>query len=172
MQRNKTITTKVLTRAAILTALSIILTRFLSIMLTENLRIGFGSLPIMISGMMFGPLVGGLTGLVADIIGVLINPQGAFHLGFTLSSVLTGALPGLVVLLTRKDKGSWLNIVLSIVVVYGLVHLCLNSFWLTQLYGQGFMIVMPGRVVKVLAEGVVMGVILGVFFKTIAPKLD
>ena len=80
--------TSVLVKAGFLATVSIVLTRFLSIMLLLGglpaLRVGFGNIPIIMSGMMFGPVVGGLTGVVADIVGYLINPMGGtFFPGFT-----------------------------------------------------------------------------------------
>lgn len=52
----------------------------------------------------FGSVAGGLAGLVGDVLGVIINSHGApmIHPGFTLSSVLTGALPGIIVILSGK----------------------------------------------------------------------
>ncbi|MFM1539667.1 folate family ECF transporter S component, partial [Helcococcus bovis] len=82
--------------ATLLTAISIILTRFLSFYLTPNMRIGIGSLPIIFSGAVLGPFLGALTGVVADLIGIMINPGGVPHLGFTLSSTLTGLIPGII----------------------------------------------------------------------------
>ena len=92
--------TKVLVMGAMFTALSVILTRLFSFILPigglPTIRIGFGSIPITLSGILFGPVIGGLVGLGADVIGVMVNPQGAFHPGFTLSSVLQGVIPALV----------------------------------------------------------------------------
>lgn len=99
--------TRVMVKAAFLVAISVILTRFFAVMLpiagiAGTLRFGFGMVPIILSGILFGPLVGGAVGLVADLIGVLVNPQGAFFIGFTLSSMLYGIIPALVYFGIRK----------------------------------------------------------------------
>lgn len=169
----KEISAKVLARAAILTALSVILTRFFSIMLTENLRIGLGTLPIMLSGFMFGPVVGGITGFVADAVGVLINPMGSFHPGFTLSSILQGLLPGLVSMFLMKDKKklTMSALILSIVLVYLGVHLLLNTLWLSQLFGNAFLVVLPTRVLKVVLEAIITGILIKVIYSTIIPRV-
>lgn len=103
MQNNSTkkrISTSVLVKASLLATISIVLTRFLSPMILLGgipaLRIGFGSIPLIMSGMMFGPVIGAITGVVADLAGVLINPQGSFFPGFTLSSALYGVISGLL----------------------------------------------------------------------------
>ena len=95
------VATASLVKAALLAAISIVLTRVFSIMIPLGgmpaLRIGFGTLPIMISGMLFGPLIGALTGVVADLIGVMLNPMGGtFFPGFTLSAAMNGLIAGLL----------------------------------------------------------------------------
>lgn len=96
-----TMQTAVIVKAGFLATVSIVLTRFLSVMLLLGglpaLRVGFGSIPIIMSGMMFGPVVGGITGVVADVVGYLINPMGgAFFPGFTLSAALYGVIAGIL----------------------------------------------------------------------------
>lgn len=146
---NSKITTRVLVRAAFLTALSIVLTRFLSIIApvggAGTIRIGFGGIPIFISGILFGPTVGGITGVAADLIGVLINPMGQFHPGFTFSSFLGGAVPGLFALYFRRrpKNGSYVTFsrVILVKIVLGiLTGLILNPIWLIGLYGKASII--------------------------------
>ena len=78
-------------KAGSLVAISIVMTRFVSIMVpiggAQGLRISFGEVPIILAGYMFGPVVGGITGIAADILGMLINPQGPYYPGFTISSI-------------------------------------------------------------------------------------
>ncbi|MBS4535442.1 folate family ECF transporter S component [Clostridium sp. D2Q-14] len=96
---NKRVNTKVLVSASLLTAISIILTRAFSIMVpiagAQALRITFGGIPIAISGILFGPIVGALTGITADLVGVMINPMGPYFPGFTLTAGLSGFIPGI-----------------------------------------------------------------------------
>ncbi len=109
-EKNKRyLSTRVLVYSSMLTCISIIMTRFLGIMLPiagiPALRISFGSIPIYVTGILFGPIAGGLSGAIADLIGYLMNPMGgAYFPGFTLSAVIRGALPGLIYLLVRYNK--------------------------------------------------------------------
>lgn len=146
---------RTMVKAGFLVAISIVMTRFAYIMVplagVSALRISFGDLPLMLSGMMFGPLVGGLTGMAADIIGFLINPQGPYHPGFTLSSILWGVIPGLVFYRLRNEKNfekvySYKNILAAVLLVTVIVSLGLNTYWLSTLYGRGFIILLPTRV--------------------------
>ena len=92
--------------AAFLIALSIVLTRMLSIT-TPFFRIGFGSVPIMIAGIVLGPQTGFLVGAVADLVGFVVSPTGSFMPGFTLTSALTGAIPGILWKVTATRKQPW-----------------------------------------------------------------
>jgi ECF transporter S component (folate family) len=141
-------------KAAFLIAISIVMTRFVYLMLplagVSALRISFGDVPLMISGLMFGPLVGGLTGLGADIIGFLINPQGPYHPGFTLSSILFGVIPGIFMLAHKNSNNgkrySFKRMLLVVGACSLVISLGLNTYWLSKLYGKGFFILLPTRI--------------------------
>lgn len=169
----KQFSTKILVSSAILAAISIVLTRAFSIMLTENLRIGLGTLPIMLSGFMFGPFAGAITGIVADIVGVMINPMGTFHFGFTLSSMLQGLIPGIVSLYLMKDRKKLdiPTLVISTILVYFGVHLLLNSLWLSQLQHIDYLLEIKIRLLKVVLESIVTAIILKIVYDTVVPKI-
>ncbi len=73
---------------AMFVAVQIILSRFLSINLW-NLKIGFSFIPIVLAGILLGPLSAGLVGLVADVLGATLFPIGAFLPRFSLTSFIT-----------------------------------------------------------------------------------
>ena len=141
------ITTRKLVMASFLTSLSIIFTRFLFLMIPlaglPALRLSFGESPIMLSGILFGPLIGGLTGLAADLIGVVINPQGAYFPGFTISSVLWGVIPGILAMNFKKENNekdySILNSLLILFLVVGLVSIFFSQKVLTIREGSIFL---------------------------------
>ena len=91
-QNHKNVT--ILTCLALLIALDIILTRFLSIN-TQFLRISLGMIPVALAGVIFGPVWGGVCGAAGDLLGMLIFPSGAYFPGFTLTAALTGIIYGL-----------------------------------------------------------------------------
>ncbi|MDR7870097.1 MAG: folate family ECF transporter S component [Tissierellaceae bacterium] len=150
--------TKYLVMAAFLTAISIVLTRFLSVTLPilgglPAIRVGFGKIPIVISGLLFGPMLGGITGVAADLIGMLINPMGAYHPGFTISSMLDGFLPGLFAIYFRNNPRLGQHFTFSRVFVVELVlallnSIILNTLWLSQILGKGYMLLLPARVIN------------------------
>ena len=108
MNDRKLFNTKSLVGASLLTAIRIVLTRMFSIMVPlaglPALRIEFGMVPLILTGILYGPFLGGLAGIIADLIGVMINPMGAYFPGFTISSMLWGAIPGVLYLGIRRNR--------------------------------------------------------------------
>ena len=147
---NNKLSTRALVLAAIFAAMNIILTRAGVIMLFGGLvRLSFGKIPLILSGLFLGPLAGAFAGLVGDVLGVIINSHGApmIHPGFTLSSVLTGAVPGIIVVLSRKNRSSLFNVITSNIVVLILVNLLLVTLWLSQMYGNPYAVVFKTRLI-------------------------
>lgn len=90
----KKFTTQTLVVMAIMVAMQIVLSRFLSIN-AWNLKIGFAFVPIFITGYLYGPFKAGTVGFVADIIGASLFPSGKFFPGFTLNAIISGVVMGL-----------------------------------------------------------------------------
>ena len=143
------LSTKALVIASFLVSMNIVLTRLGAIMIFGGtIRLSFGNIPLILSGMLLGPVAGAMVGFISDILGFMINSHGgAFHPGFTLSSVLTGALPGIVIMFSRKNKLSTLNVFISNILVFSIVSLGLNTYWLSHLFGKSFFILLPTRIV-------------------------
>lgn len=141
------LSTKSLVLAAIFVAMNIILSRLGAIMLFNgSVRFSFGNIPLILSGLVLGPGAGAMTGGIADLLGFFINSHGgAFHPGFTLSSILTGTIPGIVMFLSPTKKSSLLNVVVSNISILIIVSLLLNTYWLSQLQGNAYLVLLPAR---------------------------
>ena len=121
---------------SILMAMKIVLHMVGTIRLTQSMYIGFGFLVVVVVGSMFGPFVSIFFGLFADILGFIVAPDGKFHFGFTLNSVL-GAL--IYSLFLYKFRLSTKRIVITSVVHDIVINFVLNSMWLAQMYyGNSF----------------------------------
>jgi len=142
--KKKTFTSQ-LVIMALLIALEIILTRFLSIE-TPTLRIGFGFLPVAIMAILYGPWWTGGAGIVGDIVGMMIFPKAAFFPGFPFTAFLTGVLFGLFL---HKRRITWKQTLLAVVTVNVVCSLCLDTLWLSIMYGDSFLVLMPVRLLKV-----------------------
>lgn len=125
-------------------ALEVILTRFCSIN-TDFIRIGFGFLPVAMVGIMFGPLWAGAAYAVGDVLGMIIFPSGQFFPGFTISAVLIGITYGLFL---YKKSPSYKTIILPVLIVCMGINLFIDTFWLSILYGQAYLVLFPLRIIK------------------------
>lgn len=87
--------TYALTVCALLTALSVILARLLTIIPSEISRFSLEAVPILLTGLLFGPVPGAAVGFAADFIGCLFSPFG-YNPIFCLPPILYGLWAGLL----------------------------------------------------------------------------
>lgn len=80
--------------AALLVAVHTVMAVFLSITVTQSLRISISFLTNVVTGALFGPVVGMLCGGIGDIVQYIIKPTGAYFPGFTISAMLSGFIYG------------------------------------------------------------------------------
>ena len=103
------LTTRSLVTVSLLLAISIVLARVLGLIIPiaglPALKINFSSVPLIMAGIFYGPAAGFMAGAISDVVGYMINPMGgAYFPGFTLSSALTGMIPGLIYKLLNTKK--------------------------------------------------------------------
>ena len=132
---------------AILTAVTVVLSRFFSINIW-NMSIGFSFVSLMLCGMLLGAFWGGVCGALADFIGALLFPFGPYFPGFTVTAFLSGAVFGFVGKVAKEEK-SRAKFVLFTVLLLALKELVcsilLNSLWLSLLYSTPFEAVIISR---------------------------
>lgn len=157
------LSTHVLTRIAVLVSMSVVLKVFLSFTL-QVYRFTFYDIPLMIVGIMFGPLIGGISGFVVDWINIMApNFATGFNL-FTISSMMWGIIPGLL-LFGRKDLS--LRRIIVAVVVTSLVCFGINTVQLYQWQGLGIWGAMPARIVTLLIKLPIQVIVLEVLYKRV-----
>ena len=135
---------RTLAAAAMLLAITVVL-GFYRLQLTDYIRIGFDSVAKELTGMLFGPVTGCMVGGLSDLISYMIKPVGGFFPGFTISAMAAGIIYG-VVLYKRPLSLTRIIAANSIVAVF--VNLLLNTYWLTLLYGDAYLALLPVRAVK------------------------
>lgn len=136
--------------AALLIVASIVLTRFLSIR-TPIVTIGFGTIPIIISGICLGPKYAMLVGGLSDLIGALLFPSGAYFFGFTISGCLTGLIYGLFLYGKSKielGKRFVGRLVASVLIVTILIEGVLNTLWIFIITQNAANLIVPTRIIK------------------------
>ena len=123
---------KLIVNMAMLIALSIILKRFMTIPLPIGI-LNFGGFPIIFSG--------AITGILSDITGYMIFPRGPYIPIFTITSMLIGLLPPLIITLIKKRHNvSFLSILIAIMIPQSLTKLFIIPLTMQFFFGIPFFI--------------------------------
>ena len=155
--------TKMLVTAALLIAMQVILSRFLSIN-AWNLKIGFAFTAIFVAAYFYGPWFSAVVAVIADVIGASLFPSGAFFPGFTLTALLTGIVFG--VFLYKKQTP--LRIIGAVAIDQLVLGLLLNSYWLSVLYGSPYVPLLATRAIQCLVMMPVMYITISALSKMLA----
>ena len=135
MKKNEYIKTLIV--CALMVALSVVLKRFLEIQVplfgVKAQSINFSYVAIMFSGLLYGPIWGGLVGVCSDLICCALLPQGAIIIGITATNFVVGALAGGFAWLFRENRKKIIPVAglcLSVSVISSLS----NSLWIWLAY--------------------------------------
>jgi len=85
--------TRFLTHVGVLVAVAVVVRRVVT---PQIPGLNLGGLPIVIAGLLLGPLGGAYVGAISDVVGYCVAPPGPFHPFYTVTAALTGALPPLL----------------------------------------------------------------------------
>jgi len=111
----------------------------------NQLRLSLTFMPVAWSAMLFGPVAGGLTGALGDIVGWTINPMGPFFPGFTFSAFVTGVIYGLFL---YKREITWKRVFLASITMVLIVEAGLNTIWLSIMTGSAYKVLIGARIIK------------------------
>ena len=131
MNKRNSITTKSLVCCAVLAALSIVMARLLSISMDGGARYSLDKFPLFLAGMLFGPLLGGMTGFAADFLGSLM--QFGFNPILCPPAILYGVFGGLMRYFIVK-KPSVLRLAVSYLLPVALGAVLYQSIALSYVY--------------------------------------
>lgn len=127
----------------LLTALGVILGGLLSIPAVPfgsySLKIGFGVLPVILSGVLFGPAYGGIVGALTDLIQALLFPKGAYMPWFTVVGTFFGLVPGLFFM--KKQKPTFVRLLAAVAAGQLFGSVFLNTLLLVELYGSPWQLI-------------------------------
>lgn len=151
-----------ITLAALFTAMSIIIGIFCKTFLNFDgglLRISFESLPIILSGIMFGPIAGGLVGAGSDLISYLLSPQTyPPNLIVTLGCAMLGICAGVVSRYLLKSKG-YARLVVSCVSAHVIGSMIIKTVGLFQFYQWATLVRIPIYVAIAILESILICVL-------------
>lgn len=140
----KRINTKTLVLMALLAAVSIVLTRFLVVYLSSSVRISFGNIPIFLASLLLGPVAGGITGAVADILGATLFSPFGYYPPLTIPPVLVGILPALLKPFVLKTISLW-RVYLIIFLTDLVASIGGTTYLLSVMYGTGYLELLVAR---------------------------
>lgn len=144
-------TNKKIILTAILLAMLIVLSRFLSIK-TPITKISFAFVPTMLCAIWLGPKWTILLNVLGDVIGATLFPSGAFFIGYTISTAVSAVIYG--VILYKKEPDSYndkqllLRLIIATVLVAIVVNMGLNTLWTSITTGKAFWALLVTRIVK------------------------
>lgn len=162
----KKLNVKTVVFAGVLIAMNLVLGRVLAINIGSTLRITVSATPIILSGLWFGPLVGGICGGAGDLLGCLL--QGYAPNPFILvSSVLTGLLPALFKQYVFHDKMNTWKIAL-VIAIHGLVgSLGFTTVGLHIYYGTPWSVLYTTRTIQTIALVIANTVLVSILYQSV-----
>ncbi len=112
LKSNEKMSLRLIAVIAVMSAFSIIFGKYLAVNVTDWVRLSFENLPIIICGILLGPIPGVLCGVCADLIGCFLVGYSINPL-ITLGAAFIGLVPGITVKYIFK-KISVLSILISV----------------------------------------------------------
>ena len=146
MRKNVRFPVIALTTCAILTALGIIIARLFALAPNEFTRFSMESVPIFLSGLLFGPVAGAMVGFATDFIGCLFSPYG-FNPLFCLPPILYGVCGGVFRRFLARKVSLW-RVAAAFLPAVILGSILWQSFMLDLVYGSGFLVLLSARSIQ------------------------
>ena len=147
---------------ATLVAMEIVLSRMLSYSVWD-MKIGFAFLPVVIAAIVLGPVRAAIVAALADFLGAILFPIGAYFPGFTLTAALVGILYGLFL---HKDQPFW-KILISVSIHQLILSLLMNTYWISVLYDSPFTPLLVTRLLQCAVMIPVELLVIGLMVKTL-----
>ncbi len=132
---------------ALLTAMCLVLSNYFSLRIGEGLVIGFGVIPIVVAAMLYGGISAGICYSISNVMRVLLSGYALtpYDIPLTFICFLTGLVYG--IFLYNKSK-SLINIAIPTVITCIIFNLIGNTYFFSLLMGQGFLALIPARIIK------------------------
>ncbi|MBQ9112347.1 MAG: folate family ECF transporter S component [Clostridia bacterium] len=129
---------RAMTVAAMLVTMSVVIGFFCKTYLNYVnglFRITFENLPIIMSGLLFGPVVGGFVGAASDLVSYLLSPQTyPPNLIVTLGAAVVGIVSGVMAKYAVKKRGT-AQIIVSGAAAHIMGSMIIKTIGLYQFYG-------------------------------------
>jgi len=155
---------KVMVCCALLVAISIVCGKLLAFNVGTVLRFSLENMPIILASVAFGPLIGGVTAVVADLIGCLIVGYEVNPL-VTLGAFCIGVVSGAVYRILGKASGR-VKTVVSVSSAHLVGSVIIKTFGLSRFYDMPFEILLLWRALNYLIIGALEVIIIHYLLKS------
>ena len=155
-----------LAASSLMVAISIVCGKYLAIPGGDVLRFSFENLPIMMAGMLFGPVMGMAVGVVADLVGCVL-------VGYTINPLITfgaaaiGLASGLVWMSLKRIHSlsyRW-KIGVSVFAAHLFGSVLIKTFGLAAYYAFPVWELMLWRLLNYIIVGAIEGMLLYILLK-------
>ena len=157
---------------AMLTALSIILGKYLAIRGGDVMRFSLENMPIIFAGVAFGPVAGAAVGLVADLVGCVM-------VGYTINPIVTigatviGALSGMIFRLTEKISiDNRLRLPITVAFAHIVGSIIIKTIGLAAYYDMPFYILLLWRTLNYVIVGALDGIAIYTLLKSKGVQIE
>ncbi len=153
--RKNIYTLRTLIFLALLAALGAVFSAFLSIELnfigTKTVEASLTPVPVILAGILFGPLAGALVGFVADTAGFFMGLQmGAYNPAFSVTMALYGVIAGLFYL--RAQKSSVWRVAAIVPTAQVICSVVLNTLLIWLFYSVPLKVLLSTRLITAAIE--------------------
>ena len=157
-----------LAAAAFLVALSIVCGKYLAVPVGTVMRFSFENLPLILAGMLFGPAIGVLTAVAADLLGCVLVGY-AINPVVTVGAACIGLVSGLVFrLLSRMPL--LVKLILSVLSAHMIGSVLIKTWGLAVFYDMPFYVLLLWRLLNYVIVGTVEGLLIYCILKSNAVK--
>ena len=157
---------------AMLTALSIILGKYLAIRGGDIMRFSLENMPIIFAGIAFGPVAGASVGLVADLVGCVM-------VGYTINPIVTigavsiGALSGIFFRLTgRIDIDNRFRLPITVAISHIVGSIIVKTVGLYAYYNMPFYLLLLWRVLNYVIVGALDAIAIHTLLKSKGVQIE
>lgn len=161
---------------ALLAAMGAVFKAFLSIDLffgsIKIMDLSLIILPVMLAGIYFGPLAGGIVGFVSESIGyfMLFGIGGAFNPVFSVIMALVGVIAGLFYM--RSHKTSIWKTIVMVTVIQVLCRCILTPLAIYAFYAIPLAVLLPSRGISFMIMTPVLTVVLTALIERLRPIIS
>lgn len=108
------------------------------------------ALPVMLAGIYYGPLAGGLVGFVSEMASFFMMPMGVYNPAFSAVMALTGVIAGLFYL--KSQKTSLLKTLLMVTLSELVCSAVLTTLLIHVFYSVPLAVLLPSRGIGMLIK--------------------